>query len=421
MDCVIEGRALLEKGLVDCCICIEDGRIIKISKTAPRAERRFDFSDRLIIPAGVDLHVHFRDPGMPRKEDFSTGSEAAACGGISFVMDMPNTKPATRTAADIKEKASLASKKSRVDFGIAALLEGTTDAKKTSKLALAFKIYLGETTGGLGIDAGELQDCLSDPGIRRPVFVHAEHLAVLSDAPERSLADHDARRPEEAEFQAAVLVLDSSPEGRPVHLVHVTQAEILRMAAKRGASAEVTPHHLLLDISSQLGAWGKMNPPLRSKSTRIKLWQAFASGQADTIGSDHSPHTVDEKEREFDAAPSGMPGVETLMPLMLQKVAERKLDLAILSKCCSSRPAEIIGINKGRIAVGMDADLIAVDIKDSRKIRADGLHSKCGWTPYEGMMGVFPIATFVRGEEIAREGELSGGRVGRFIAPEGTH
>lgn len=421
MDCVIEGRALLEKGLVDCCICVEDGRIAKISKTAPRAEKKFDFSGDLIIPAGVDLHVHFRDPGMPRKEDFSTGSEAAACGGTSFVMDMPNTKPPTRTVADIKEKAAIASKKSYVDFGIAALLDGHTDAKKTSKSATGFKIYLGETTGGLGIDAGELQDCLSDPELRRPVFVHAEHLAVLSDAPERSLADHDARRPEDAEFQAAALVVDSSPEGRPIHLVHVTQAEILRMAAKRGASSEVTPHHLLLDISSQLGAWGKMNPPLRSKSTRMKLWQAFASGQADTIGSDHSPHTAGEKELEFDAAPSGMPGVETLMPLMLQKVAERKLDLAILSKCCSSRPAEIIGINKGRIAVGMDADVIAVNIKDSTKIRADRLHSKCGWTPYEGMMGVFPAATFIRGEEVAREGELSGGRVGKFIAPEATH
>ena len=419
MDLVIEGRALLEGGLAECCIGIEDGRIAKVAKTIGRADRRVVFPGSTVMPAGVDLHVHFREPGMTGKEDFATGSTAAACGGTSFVIDMPNTKPPTRTLSDLKEKISLASKKSYVDFGISALLGSKTDAKKISELALAFKIYLGETTGDLGIDAGGLLDALSNPGIKRPVFIHAEHLDVLPETPEKSLADHDRRRSEESEFQAAALVLDSMLKGRAIHLLHVTQAEILRLVAKRGATAEVTPHHLLLDSSSRLGTLGKINPPLRSKSSRMRLWEAFSSGLADTMGSDHSPHTVDEKEQEFDAAPSGMPGVETLIPLMLQKVAEGKLDIAVLSRCCSTRPAEIVGINKGRIAVGMDADLIAVDLRSSSKISADRLHSKCGWTPYEGMLGVFPAVTFIRGEEVARDGELSGGRVGKFLAPGG--
>jgi dihydroorotase len=410
---------LLEGGLAECCIGIEDGRIAKVAKTIGRADKRIEFPGSIIMPAGVDLHVHFREPGMTGKEDFATGSMAAACGGTSFVIDMPNTKPPTRTLSDVKEKISIASKKSHVDFGISALLGSKTDVKKIVELAMAFKIYLGETTGSLGIDAGELLDALSNPGIKRPVFVHAEHLEALSETPEMSLADHDQRRSEESEFRAAALVLDSTPKGRAVHLLHVTQPEILQLAAKRRASAEVTPHHLLLDTSSHLGALGKINPPLRSKSTRMRLWEAFSSGLVDTIGSDHSPHTVAEKEQEFDAAPSGMPGVETLMPLMLQKVAEGKLDIAVLSRCCSARPAEIVGINKGRITVGMDADMIAVDLRCSSKISADRLHSKCGWTPYEGMLGVFPAATYIRGEEVARDGELSGGRIGKFIAPGG--
>jgi len=206
-----------------------------------------------------------------------------------------------------------------------------------------------------------------------------------------------------------------------VHLLHVTQAEILQLARSSGLTAEVTPHHLILDTDSALGAMGKINPPLRSKATRMRLWDAFASGKADTLGSDHSPHTVGEKDMEFNAAPSGMPGVETLIPLMLQKVAERKLDISLLSRCCSLNPARICGLKKGRIEVGYDADLIAVDLRKNVRISADKLHSKCGWTPYESMEAVFPLATFLRGEEIAREGELSGDRIGRFVKPEGEN
>jgi len=420
MDVVIEGRVLLDKGLTDCCIGIEDGRITKIAKTISRAEKRYDFSGRIVMPAGIDIHVHFREPGMTKKEDFGTGSTAAACGGVTFVVDMPNTKPPTRTVADIKEKISLVSKKSFVDFGLAALLDLKSDAEKLAKEATAFKIYLGETTGSLGIAPEDLSASISKAG-EKPVFIHAEHLGKLDETIEKGLRDHDLRRSESLESEAVKKAASAKTKESKVHLLHVTQAEMLQLARSSGLTVEVTPHHLLLDTDSALGAMGKINPPLRSKATRMRLWDAFASGKADTLGSDHSPHTIGEKDVEFNAAPSGMPGVETLIPLMLQKVAERKLDISLLSRCCSLNPARICGLKKGSIAVGYDADLIAVDLRKNVRISADKLHSKCGWTPYEKMEAVFPLATFLRGEEIAREGELSGGRIGRFVKPEGEN
>ncbi|HUW43129.1 MAG TPA: dihydroorotase [Thermoplasmata archaeon] len=418
LDAVVEGKVLLDTGLVDCCIGIVDGKIAKIAKTIGKADERHDFSGRIVMPAGIDLHVHFREPGMTKKEDFRTGSTAAACGGVTFVLDMPNTKPPTRTVAEIREKISRVSKKSFVDFGLAALLNPKSDAERLAKEATAFKIYLGETTGNLGIAPVDLSASISRAG-ERQVFIHAEHLGKLDDTVEAGLRDHDLQRSESHEVEAVSKVISARGGVSKVHLLHVTQAEVLELAKLSGVTAEVTPHHLLLDSGSTLGTMGKINPPLRSKATRMRLWDAFSSGKADTLGSDHSPHTIGEKEVEFNEAPSGMPGVETLVPLMLQKVAERKLNISLLSRYCSRKPARICGLKKGRIAVGYDADLIAVDLRRSIRIRADELHSKCGWTPYEGMHAVFPLATFLRGEEIAREGELSGDRIGRFVRPEG--
>lgn len=419
MDAVVKGKALLGSGLTDCCIGIEDGRIAKIAKVIERADRRYDFSGRLILPAGVDLHVHFREPGMTHKEDFETGSMAAAAGGVSFVLDMPNTKPPTRTASDIEEKVRLASKKSYVCFGVAALLDERTDIGKVSKSATAFKIYLGETTGDLGIDAKALPRLLADAkdsGI--PVFVHAEHVDPLEDSVEKNLVDHDRRRSARLETEAARAVLDATPAGAGVHLLHVTQAKILESARRvKGVTAEITPHHLLLDSGMDLGTRGKINPPLRPKATRIKLWEAFADGLNDTLGSDHSPHTIDEKEEDFDAAPSGMPGVETMIPLMLERVASRKLDLKVLCKAVSERPAELLGIRKGRLEQGYDADLIAVDLDKVLKIRADRLHSKCGWTAYEGWEAVFPEFVMIGGSEVARLGSITGEKCGKACLP----
>ena len=188
------------------------------------------------------------------------------------------------------------------------------------------------------------------------------------------------------------------------------------MARDNEITTEVTPHHLLLDMVSGLGTRGKINPPLRSQETRSKLWEAFTRGLNDTIGSDHSPHTLDEKSEDFDEAPSGMPGVETLLPLMLMKVAKKELNISLLASRSATRPAEILGLKKGRIAKGYDGDLIAVNLRHHKKIRANNLHSKCGWTPYEGMEAIFPAITIIRGEEVARDGDITGERIGRHCS-----
>jgi dihydroorotase len=419
MDAVVKGKALLDLGLMDCCIGIDDGKITRIAKVIERADRRFDFSGRLILPAGVDLHVHFREPGMTHKEDFETGSMAAAAGGVAFVLDMPNTKPLTRTPSDIEEKIKIASKKSYVDFGVAVLLDERTDIANTSKLAMAFKLYLGETTGIGRIDPGSLRELLTrtkDAGI--PTFIHAEHIDPLDDTVEEDLSDHDRRRSQVMEMKAARAVLDARPADARVHLLHVTQARILEMIEDhKETTAEVTPHHLLLDKDMELGTRGKINPPLRAKATRLALWEAFSRGLNDTLGSDHSPHTIEEKEEDFDAAPSGMPGVETMIPLMLKLLADRKIDIRVLCRAVAERPAEIIGVRKGAIRPGYDADLIVVDLNKVSKIRADKLHSKCGWTAYEGWEAIFPEFVMIGGNEIARLGNITGERCGRGLRP----
>lgn len=416
MDVVIEGKALLDSGLTSCCIGISEGRIAKIAKSVPTADKRYDFSNLLLLPAGIDLHVHFREPGMTGKEDFGTGSMAAIAGGTTFIMDMPNTIPPTRSLSDLNEKIATASKKSWADFGLAALLDAETDVEALKDRATALKMYVGETTGNLGVRQEDIPVLLGRAAAADlPLMVHAEHTAPLSQPEGTDLAGHDRRRSDGHELMAAKAVCTNVAERVRLHLLHVTTARVLKLVRESSQTAEITPHHLLLDSSIKLGTRGKINPPLRSKAARTKLWEALVSGLGDTIGSDHSPHTTAEKDEEFESAPSGMPGAETRLPLMLQAVAERKLNIAHVSRYCCQRPAEIIGIPKGRLREGFDADIVAIDLRAGTRISAERLHSKCGWSAFEGMRGIFPKATFLRGEIVSDSGEITGDRIGRYL------
>ena len=199
-----------------------------------------------------------------------------------------------------------------------------------------------------------------------------------------------------------------------VHIAHVTVAEVLAMRPA-GVTAEVTPHHLFLDTSSRLGARGKVNPPLRRPATRESLWAAVLGGKADAIASDHAPHTIDEKSLPFEEAPAGVPGVATTLPLLLREVRRQRMPLDRLVAMLSTNPAKILGANKGEIAVGRDADLVAVDPRRVVRITAKRCGYKCGWTPFEGHEGIFPLATFVRGWLVMRDGELVEERFGKPI------
>jgi dihydroorotase len=408
METVVEGNAYLLGEIKKCCIGIEDGKIKSIKKIL-KGDNHFDFGDKLILPAGIDAHVHFRDPGLTEKEDFESGTIQAAYGGISCVLDMPNTIPPTTSVEALLEKKRIVDPKAHIDFGIFAGVSNNSDIQGLSNYAAAFKIYLASTTGDLKIESyDELKGIFQ--GIRetgKTVCVHCEdqRLLDITRKPE-NLKEHLMGRPNAAEASAIDLVLKNNNDAK-VHICHVSSSEGALLVSNSSYTSEVTPHHLFFNIDSGLGAKGKVNPPLRQVPDQDALWDALRNGAIDILASDHAPHTLEEKE-SFLHAPSGMPGVETMLPLMLWRVKHNKFELARLINAISERPGEIFGINKGKIEPGYDADLIMVDMREEIKISEDDLHSKCGWSAYDGLLGVFPRFTFLRGEIVVEDWELVG-------------
>ncbi|MDD1773137.1 MAG: dihydroorotase [Methanomassiliicoccales archaeon] len=415
MDLVIEGRAYIRQRLVQCCIGIENGRIRSIKKVL-RGETHLDFGDMLVLPAAIDPHVHFRDPGLTKKEDFQTGTISAAFGGVSCVLDMPNTLPPTLTPRSLEEKAGTASRKAWVDYGLIGGCSPRADPAAISEGVAAYKLFMSSTTGNLLVthDADISKIISSVARTEKVLCVHAEDEKMIRAARATSLNEHDRNRPSTAEASAIVRLSKVQGAGK-IHICHLSSKEGLAAAEKLPFTKEVAPHHLLLDKRSKLRTYGKANPPLRGKEDREAVYEAFRSGRIDVLASDHAPHTIEEKEQEFADAPAGMPGVETCLPLMLALVKKDRLSLDVLMRAACERPADIFGINKGRIEVGRDADLIVVNGTSMRTISAKGLHSKCGWTPFEGWDAIFPLATFVRGARIVEEGGLVGERIGRDI------
>jgi len=330
---------------------------------------------------------------------------------------MPNTSPPTMTVEAIREKKAIAKGKSAVDFGLFAGIRPGADIAGLSKEAVGFKLYMAGTTGDLlvpSIDsvAHELEE--TGPN-GRVVAVHAEDEGMREREPERGLRDHLRNRRNECETSAIRNISKQGGRTR-LHICHISAKESIGLVRQTpGTTCEVTPHHMLLDIDRPIGTMGKVNPPLRTKGDRQALFLAFRQGEIDVLASDHAPHTMDEKGEDFEYAPCGLPGVETMLPLVLQHVRERHLALATVVRAACERPAEIFGLNKGKIAVGFDADLVAVDFMASQDIKGDRLHSKCGWTPFEGMSGIFPKAVIVGGELMMKDGGVVGERRGRDV------
>lgn len=410
---IIEGRAYVRGSLQDCCIGVENGRITEIKRTL-----NGDESLRLggiILPASIDLHVHFREPGLTRKEDFLSGTVAAACGGVTCAFDMPNTLPPATTPKRIEEKIAAVERKAFVDFGLYAGLTEESDIDGLAETATAFKVYLAVSEGDLAVgDFSKLlgrKEELSAAG--KFISVHCEDPGHIRDGEAKRLEGHLASRPDSAEVGG--IEMAERLKGLRVHVAHLSSERGLRSLAGTGFTSEVTPHHLFLNVNCDLGAFAKVNPPLRHKHDQNALWKAFTDGRIDVVASDHAPHTVDEKEAGFDSAPAGMPGVETTIPLLLERVRLGSLPLERFVNAVCERPAEMLSLKKGKIEVGYDADMIAVDLKRPRRIRADDLHSKCGWTPFEGMSGVFPQTTIFRGEQIVRDGTVIGKPSGRYV------
>lgn len=416
MDLVVEGNCYVSGRLTRCCVGIENGKIVKIGK-ALEGDKHHDFGDRLVLPGAIDAHVHFRDPGMTGKEDFGSGSLAAIHGGVTCVFDMPNTRPPATTASAMTEKKGIASSKSMTDFGLFAGVRPGIDVQALAKEAIGFKLYMGSTTGDLLVpDLSSVKHDLSAISSSGKVLaVHAEDENLRKKDMENDLHDHLRNRPSECETSAIRKIIEAA-KGNRLHICHVSAKSSLPLVMNvQNLTSEVTPHHLLFDSTNRLGTLGKVNPPLRKREDRQALFQALKNGAFDIIASDHAPHSIDDKEEDFEYAPTGMPGVETMLPLMLQLVKDRHLDLDGVVRRLCWRPGEIFGLKKGKIEMGYDADLVVVDMTTNSNIEGEKLHSKCGWTAYEGMPAIFPKSVFLRGQLMVENGAQSGERMGRDV------
>lgn len=402
---VLEGRAFLRGRIESVALGIEDGRIVRVAKTLAGDERR-DYGQRLLLPGGVDLHVHFREPGATQAEDFHTGTMAAAIGGVTAVFDMPNTEPPVTSRSAYEDKLRLVRRKANVDFGLYGALQRARDAQTWKSLGAPGKMYMAHSAGDLQVTdetvQSEIVGAVGDSQIL--AVVHAEDAKRIAANPGTSLAGHNESRPGEAEA-VAIGALGSTAKSSQrltrLHIAHVSSRAALVALKGTGFTAEATPHHLFLDAAMPLKAYGKVNPPLRTPDDREALWSAVVDGRIDAVASDHAPRTSEEKDLPFERAPPGVPGVETMVPLLLRKLKAGDLDVTRFVDLTARRPAEVLGVDLGVLDVGRPAHLIVVDPRDIVAIRGRDLHSKCGWTPFERFEAVFPQAVYLRGQLIA--------------------
>lgn len=398
----------------------EDGMIRAIGRSL-RGAPRHDVGDSLLLPSATDMHVHFRDPGRePDLEDFASGTLQAALGGVGLVGDMPNTTPRVDTVDRLRSKETRARGRAVVDVLLYAAATPRAPIDALARRAGAFKLYLSPTTDIEEVPSGAELDRL----LRRvaatslPLTVHAENPDRFQREIEpTSPRDWDRVRPVDAE-RAAVESLGIAPPELRLHVAHVTDATIARALREAGHSFEGTPHHLLLSERSGDGTEFKVNPPLRSERQRRAMWEMFTRGEVPCLASDHAPHSARDKQRPFPLAPSGMPNVETMLPILLAHVRSGELALPVLLAAACDRPARWLGQPRGRIAIGHRADLLVVDFRARRTVSARTLHAPCGWTAFEGWEAIFPREHYLRGQRIVDAEEFVGGRRGQIVRPE---
>ena len=423
-DLVVRGaECVLPSGIARADIGIRDGRIAEIGMLAKVAtEHTIEAKGLHVLPSVIDTQVHFREPGNEHKEDLDTGTRAAILGGVTAVFEMPNTAPATTTADALADKLARAKDRAWCDYAfyVGATPENAGDLGELERLpgCCGIKIFMGSSTGTLLVADDDALARVMSNGVRR-FAVHAEDEARLIErkAIAEAAADVHAhpewRDPETALRATQRIIALAATVGRPVHVLHVSTAE--EMAFLNGHSAavsvEVTPQHLTLaapECYDDLGTLAQMNPPIRDVRHRDALWTGVGNGTVNVIGSDHAPHTREEKSADYPATPSGMPGVQTLLPVMLDHVNAGRLTLERLVELVSSNPARLFGVKgKGGLVKGSDGDLTLVDLSAPRTIADDWIASRCGWTPFHGrVVSGWPVATVIRGHVVMREDEI---------------
>ena len=414
-------------------IGISNGKISEIGDLSRRKSKKtIDAKNLHVLPGIIDSQVHFREPGNEHKEDMKSGSKAAVLGGVTSVFEMPNTQPSTTNIANFNQKLSRAQGRYHCDFGffIGACKENIADLSQLENLpgCVGVKIFMGSSTGTLLIPDDEMLRKVLASG-RRRAAVHAEDEDRLNERMYiRDSGGGPELHPQWRDVDTALLatkrlVKNARELNRPVHVLHISTAEEINLlkTARDIATAECTPQHLTLvspDCYDQLGTYAQMNPPIREITHQRGLWAGISDGTVTAIGSDHAPHTREEKDEGYPNSPSGMPGVQTLLPIMLDHVNNGRLTLNRLVQLTSSGPAKLYNASsKGKISIGFDADLTLVDLKRQQTISQDWLASKCGWSPYlNKKVTGWPVATILRGKVIMQDDQLIGDPIGEVIS-----
>jgi len=419
------------EGLAD--IGIRAGRIAALGNlAADSADQTVDCTGLHLLPGVIDTQVHFREPGLTHKEDLESGSRSAVMGGVTGVFEMPNTNPLTTTRETFDAKIAAGTNRMHCDFAfyVGGTHENVGELATLEKLpgCAGIKVFMGSSTGSLLVPDDDGVENILRAISRRAAF-HSEDEYMLEERKHLRIpgdpSSHPVwRSPEVALNSTRRLVALAHKTGKRIHVLHISTAEEMLFLAdhKDVASVEVTPHHLTLDETAYttLGTYAQMNPPVRDAAHRAGIWAGVDNGVADILGSDHAPHTSEEKDHAYPASHSGMTGVQTLVPIMLDHVNAGRMSLTRFVDMTSAGPNRLFGIaNKGRIAVGYDADLTIVDLKRIETIRNADVASRAGWTPYDGVSVTgWPVGTIVRGKTVMWQGELvtpSTGQPMRFL------
>jgi dihydroorotase len=415
--------------LVDGDVLCQDGRIARIeSSLSVNADEAIDARGHMLMPGVIDPQVHFREPGKEYKEDLGTGSRAAVAGGVTSFLEMPNTDPSTTTQAALDDKLKRAATKSIANYGffIGATPNNLEELNRATP-ACGIKIFMGASTGSLLVNDPEDLERIFANGTRL-IAVHAEDEARIRarQAQFAGRTDHRVHsevRDAECAMLATKLALSLSKKyRRRLHILHLStkeEAQLLREDKPTWVTAEVIPNHLFLNVGDYetQGSRVQMNPPIRSSKDNSLLWQALRDGVIDFVATDHAPHTLEEKSQPYPKCPSGMPGVEMSLPLMLNELAAKRCTLAEIQRWMCTGPAKAYGIaNKGEIREGWDADLTLIDLSARRIVRDENTFTKVRWSPYSGReLTGWPLYTIVNGRVAFDNGRIRDGVFGKAL------
>ena len=408
-DLVLKNLRLLDYS--DCVsMAIEDGKIAKISKSSIEGDKEIDLEGQLVLPGLIDPHVHFRDPGLTYKEDFKTGSLAAAHGGFTFVMDMPNTVPKTNTYEAFKEKQKIAESKSIVNFGLHAGYSTLDEMEKILKLnPMSFKVFMDLETDD---DLDKIFEDISNLSKKPIVTVHAEKRDIVLEST-KNLAEaseaiaYSYGRPAESEDASVAQAIELSKKyGVDLHICHLSTKNAMNLAISNNVSFEFTPHHLLYDNTAfnEFGTLIKTNPPLREKGKNVTINDL---NEHSMIGTDHAPHSLEEKTKGvWDSSP-GIPSLETVLSLLLTEVNKSNIDLSLIPKIFSENAAKRFNLeNKGFIKEGYDADLVVIDLKKEGVFDIDNFYTKAEYSPFDGLSYKGKATMTIVNGEIVMENDI---------------